>query len=52
MIRDRPYGYGVSRETALQEIEANSGTQFDPRIVEMLREIFEDTGGRRADSNA
>ena len=52
MIRDRPYGYGVSRETALQEIEANSGTQFDPRIVEMLREILEDTGGRRADSNA
>jgi len=50
MIRDRPYGYGVSREAALQEIEANSGTQFDPGVVVMLREVLEDTGGRRAGS--
>jgi len=50
MIRDRPYGYGVSREAALQEIEDNSGTQFDPRVVGMLREVLEDTGGGRADS--
>ena len=33
MIRARPYGYGVSSEAALKEIEENSGTQFDPRIV-------------------
>jgi HD-GYP domain-containing protein (c-di-GMP phosphodiesterase class II) len=50
MIQDRPYGYGVSRETALQEIEDNSGAQFDPRVVGMLRQVLEDTGGRRADS--
>lgn len=50
MIRDRPYGYGVSREAALQEIENNSGTQFDPRVVGMLREVLEDVSGDRADS--
>lgn len=50
MIRDRPYGYGVSRETALQEIEDNSGAQFDPRVVGILRQVLEDTGGGRAGS--
>lgn len=50
MIRDRPYGYGISQETALKEVEDNSGTQFDPRIVRTLREVLEDTGDRRAGS--
>ncbi|MDQ4128256.1 MAG: HD domain-containing protein [Actinomycetota bacterium] len=50
MVRERPYGYGVSREAALEEIEDNSGTQFDPRIVRALREVLEDVGDRRADS--
>lgn len=50
MCRDRPYGYGVSHEAALQEIEGNAGIQFDPRVVAMLRRIFEDTDDRRADS--
>ena len=39
MIRARPYGYGVSREAALEEIRENSGTQFDPRIVSVLLEV-------------
>ncbi len=50
MIRDRPYGYGISQETALKEVEDNSGTQFDPMIVRILREVLEDTGYRRAGS--
>jgi len=50
MIRDRPYGYGVSCEAALQEIEDNSGSQFDPRVVGILRQVLEDTGGGRAGS--
>ena len=50
MIRDRPYGYGMSEEAALKEVEDNSGTQFDPRIVRTLREVLEDAGDRRADS--
>ncbi|MDQ3863547.1 MAG: diguanylate cyclase, partial [Actinomycetota bacterium] len=39
MVRARPYGYGISREAALQEIEENSGTQFDPRLVRVLLEV-------------
>ena len=40
MIRARPYGYGISRKAALREIEENSGTQFDPRIVRVLLESY------------
>ena len=50
MIRARPYGYGVSREAALEEIRENSGTQFDPRIVSVLLEAVYAPEERRADS--
>jgi HD-GYP domain-containing protein (c-di-GMP phosphodiesterase class II) len=50
MIRARPYGYGISRKAALGEIEENSGTQFDPRIVRALLEVVYAPGDRQADS--
>ncbi len=50
MVRQRPYGYGISRETALEEIENNSGTQFDPQVVSALLEVTWELGDRRADS--
>jgi HD-GYP domain-containing protein (c-di-GMP phosphodiesterase class II) len=50
MIRDRPYGYGISREAALEEIERNSGTQFDPRVVRALLEVVWEFDDRRAGS--
>jgi HD-GYP domain-containing protein (c-di-GMP phosphodiesterase class II) len=50
MIRARPYGYGVSRKAALQEIEENSGTQFDPRVVSALLEVAYTTDEREAGS--
>jgi HD-GYP domain-containing protein (c-di-GMP phosphodiesterase class II) len=50
MTRDRPYGYGISREDALAEIKRNSGTQFDPRVVNALLEVVWEPGDRRADS--
>jgi HD-GYP domain-containing protein (c-di-GMP phosphodiesterase class II) len=50
MIRARPYGYGISRKAALSEIEENSGTQFDPRIVRALLEVVYAPGDRQADS--
>jgi len=50
MIRARPYGYGISRKAALREIEENSGTQFDPRIVRALLEAVYAPGDRQADS--
>jgi len=40
MIRARPYGYGVSWRAALEEIEDNSGTQFDPSVVGVLMQIM------------
>lgn len=50
MIRERPYGYGISQETALEEIERNSGTQFDPRIVRALLEVVWELGDRQINS--
>ena len=50
MIRARPYGYGVSQVSALEEIRENSGTQFDPRIVSVLLETVYAPDERRADS--
>jgi HD-GYP domain-containing protein (c-di-GMP phosphodiesterase class II) len=50
MVRERPYGYGVSREAALEEIEDNSGVQFDPRVVRTLLEMVWELEDRRADS--
>ena len=40
MIRARPYGYGVSWRAALEEIEENSGTQFDPSVVGVLMQLM------------
>jgi HD-GYP domain-containing protein (c-di-GMP phosphodiesterase class II) len=50
MIRARPYGYGISRKAALREIEENSGTQFDPRIVRVLLEVVYAPDDRQAGS--
>jgi len=50
MVRARPYGYGISRKAALGEIEENSGTQFDPRIVRALLEVVYAPSDRQANS--
>jgi diguanylate cyclase (GGDEF)-like protein len=50
MVRERPYGYGIPQETALEEIERNSGTQFDPRVVRVLLEVVWELGDRQAHS--
>ena len=50
MVRGRPYGYGISRKAALGEIEENSGTQFDPRIVRALLEVVYAPSDRQANS--
>jgi HD-GYP domain-containing protein (c-di-GMP phosphodiesterase class II) len=34
MTSDRPYRTAMSAETALCELKNNSGTQFDPAVVE------------------
>ena len=41
MISDRPYRSALSVEAALQEIDLNIGTQFDPDIAERFIRIVE-----------
>lgn len=40
MTQDRPYRKAMTHEEAIQEIERNSGTQFDPRIAELFVKIL------------
>jgi HD-GYP domain-containing protein (c-di-GMP phosphodiesterase class II) len=41
MTTDRPYRSAMPREEAIAELHANSGTQFDPRIVTALTNVVE-----------
>jgi HD-GYP domain-containing protein (c-di-GMP phosphodiesterase class II)/two-component sensor histidine kinase len=41
MTSDRPYRSAMSTEEALEELRQCSGTQFDPKVVEILMEILE-----------
>jgi HD-GYP domain-containing protein (c-di-GMP phosphodiesterase class II) len=50
MIRGRPHGYDIFQEAVLKEIEGNSGTQFDPRVVRALLQVVGDLDDRQADS--
>jgi HD-GYP domain-containing protein (c-di-GMP phosphodiesterase class II) len=36
MTTDRPYRAALSLDVALGELNANRGTQFDPRVVDCL----------------
>ncbi len=38
MMRDRPYGYGISVEAAAEEIIRGSGSRYDPEVVRALLE--------------
>ncbi len=40
MTTDRPYRAAMSKETALEELWANAGTQFDPRVVSALAAVI------------
>jgi len=41
MKSDRPYRKALTEETAIQELKRGSGTQFDPKLVEIFLEILE-----------
>ena len=45
MTTDRPYRAAMSQETAIEELWANAGTQFDPRIVAALASVIKRGGG-------
>jgi HD-GYP domain-containing protein (c-di-GMP phosphodiesterase class II) len=42
MTSDRPYRRAMTVETALSELYAKAGTQFDPAAVEGLRAVLEE----------
>ncbi len=46
MTTDRPYRKAISIEAALAELERNSGSQFDPRVVEAFLRILARHGAR------
>ena len=42
MTSDRPYRPAMPEEQALQELERNAGSQFDPRVIEAFLEAWPD----------
>jgi HD-GYP domain-containing protein (c-di-GMP phosphodiesterase class II) len=40
MTTDRPYRAAMSQETAIEELWANAGSQFDPRVVAALASVI------------
>jgi len=43
MTSDRPYRKALPREAALEEIRNNSGTQFDPQLVDVFLAVLSQT---------
>jgi HD-GYP domain-containing protein (c-di-GMP phosphodiesterase class II) len=41
MTTDRPYRRALGTAVAIAELRANSGTQFDPRVVEAFVAMIE-----------
>jgi HD-GYP domain-containing protein (c-di-GMP phosphodiesterase class II) len=41
MREKRPYRDGLSKEEAIAELKKNSGTQFDPRVVEVFLSLYD-----------
>ena len=44
MTTDRPYRKAMPVETAIEELRRNSGTQFDPDVVEAFLKMLSDDG--------
>ena len=42
MTSDRPYRKALSKEVAIEELKKNSGTQFDPEIVDCFLEVLKE----------
>jgi HD-GYP domain-containing protein (c-di-GMP phosphodiesterase class II) len=52
MTTDRPYRAAMSQETAVEELWANAGSQFDPRIVAALASVVKRGGANEERSPA
>jgi len=45
MRSDRPYRRALPLQTAVEELERNSGSQFDPEVVSVFLKILDERGG-------
>ncbi|MEW6554947.1 MAG: HD domain-containing phosphohydrolase [Actinomycetota bacterium] len=45
MRSDRPYRRALPLQTAVEELKRNSGSQFDPEVVDAFLRILEERGG-------
>ena len=43
MTSDRPYRAALSLEDAVAELRRHAGTQFDPRVVEALLAVLDES---------
>src|SRR2546423_3568792 len=49
MTTDRPYRRAMSKETALEELARNAGSQFEPRVVEALTSVIREGAATEAE---
>lgn len=47
MVTDRPYRRKISVDSAVNELVKNSGTQFDPKVVEAFLELYREKKFRK-----
>ena len=52
MTSPRPYRKAISWEDALRELQANSGTQFDPIVVRAAARVVERATGKGSQRKA
>lgn len=45
MFTDRPYRKALTKEAAILELKKGSGTQFDPKVVEIFLRVLEQRAG-------
>ncbi|MFB3896173.1 MAG: diguanylate cyclase [bacterium] len=51
MTSDRPYRLGIPKDKAVEEMKSNSGTQFDPKIIEAFLAIVHRLGNNPVPPN-